>query len=212
MGVFDIFKKKSATTQITMYGYENGRRVKLNESAIDEDPEYTKWYISAYPIIQKEIKPIEDAIVQCAVQAKNSRLVDERISALKGVVKHYYLLRDKCASLGSGYKKYFLKMWEHCSKNNDFYVTKFEKELQELQENYQELKQKELIHSRESKNLDHRVFSVLAKSPGILQTDVYKCFCPEVKDDIQTILYFWERDGKIRREKSGRTYKIYLKK
>lgn len=50
--------------------------------------------------------------------------------------------------------------------------------------------------------------AVLKSSADILQTDIYKQFHPIVKSDIQSILYFMEKDGKIHREKSGRTYII----
>lgn len=43
---------------------------------------------------------------------------------------------------------------------------------------------------------------------GILQSDVYKHFNPIAKLEIQSLLYEWGETGKIKKEKSGRSYKI----
>lgn len=62
----------------------------------------------------------------------------------------------------------------------------------------------EEIREKEGKDLSKRLIE-----SGILQSDIYKQFHEVMRDEISSKLYFWNKSGKIRREKSGRTYKIY---
>ena len=146
-----------------------------------------------------------------AVSLREKRPIDERIVILTSLIDTYYTLGKKCRQLGSDYAEHFKKNWEHChnSKNPDFsYVERFEKELADLRANYDSIKSKEAAYATESVNLKQRVIDVVKNSPGILQKDIYKQFDPTVKSDIQEILYFLDKEGKIHRLKNGNSYSI----
>lgn len=70
-----------------------------------------------------------------------------------------------------------------------------------MQKEY-ELKQKLLS------TLPSDLMDFLNDNNGILQSDVYKHFNPIAKLEIQSLLYEWGETGKIKKEKSGRSYKI----
>lgn len=52
----------------------------------------------------------------------------------------------------------------------------------------------------------------LVENPGVIQSDLYKQLTQYDKGEISNALYWWEKDGKIRREKSGRSYALYNEK
>lgn len=165
-----------------------------------------------YETVQHEIKPIENLIVQCRVSAINSKRVEDKIRYLAGCVKAYENLREKCISLGNEYEKYFNDMWEHChnSINPDFsYIDPVKTELKDLQLNYGELVIKQSRYDHESINLKSRVFELVKDNPGIKQTEIYKRFDSLVKNDVQSMLYFMEKDGIIKREKQENSYKVF---
>ena len=50
----------------------------------------------------------------------------------------------------------------------------------------------------------------IIKNPGVVQSELYKQLPQYDKNEISNVLYWWEKDGKIRREKSGRSYALYV--
>lgn len=207
MALFHFKKKKQPKVSVEMYGYENGKRVELKEEKNPDPPKP----MSYFQTIEREIKPLENAMVGFAVASKKQQKTDDRIAILKALVEAYDSLEAKCRSLGPDYIKYFSKSWEHChnARNPDFcYIDPYKEELEQLLANRDELVALEERHEAEEAGLEGRVLAVLKENPAILQTEVYKHFDPVVKSDIQSILYFMEKDGVISRTKSGRTYEI----
>ena len=189
--------------------YDNhGREIKSNPSA-DESIKPIQYYAT----IRDEIKPLEEILVSFAVASKEQKQVDDRIEILKALVQSYYDLKSKCISLGPDYQEYFVNMWEKChnSRNPEFsYIKRFEEELGNLQSKRDTLKLEEERHQKESDGLEERVIAILRENTSILQIDIYKNFDPIVQNDIQSILYFMAKNGRITREKSGRTYLIHF--
>jgi len=209
--LFDFLKKKRTPVTVEMYAYENGRKVPIKDTGKAATGKL--FPMEYYETIEREIKPLEDRMVKYAVKSRECKKVAERKAALEGVITTFYLLKSKCANLGPEYEKYFYEMWEYVNSSkgkNKSYIKNFENELSELDANYLELHERELLHDRESANLEARVLKVLRENPQILQTDVYKHFNKIVQQDVQSILYFMERNKRIKREKSGRTYMIHF--
>ena len=50
---------------------------------------------------------------------------------------------------------------------------------------------------------------IISANPGILQSELYRKYDPVLKDSISELLYFAAKDGRIRREKSGRSYQLF---
>ena len=164
--------------------------------------------LEQYMMIEKEIRPIESYMANCAVSLNAKLLLNERIETLQKLIDAFYSLKSKCYSLGPEYQTYFSEMWEHAhnSKDADFcYVDRFECELKELLKNKDQLSAKESLYLSQANNLKSKIESVLSESHSILQTDLYKRFDPVVQNDISTILYFMAKDGTITRTKHGRT-------
>lgn len=227
MGLFDFLKKEAPTSA---YGFKSSltdkRRKKANIrlKIYDENGNEIKSTqtdgkdikpIQYYETIRNEIKPLEEIMVSFAVASKEQKQVDDRIEVLKALLQSYYDLKSKCISLGPDYQEYFINMWEKChnSRNPEFsYIDRFEKELNDLQSKRDTLKSEEELHQKESEGLEDRVIAILRENSSILQTDIYKNFDPIVQNDIQSILYFMAKNGRITREKSGRTYMIHFVK
>ena len=74
------------------------------------------------------------------------------------------------------------------------------------------LKNKEHLLKIENQRLSlhDSLIITIQSQPGILQTDVYKLFEKELKIEIADILYQWDKQKKIVREKHGSSYRIYL--
>lgn len=219
MGVFDFLKKKpekrAAKIKIEMVGYENGEKVELRQSEKKFDKEEWARQASIRLNIDLEIRPLENAMVGFATALKQKQKVDDEIVMLKSLIEYYEEIKQKCYAFGPDYIEYFTKTWAEIRAGRDDgpeYVTRYKKRLKYVQENYDKLLKQEILHEKESENLESRVLAILRKHESILQTDVYKNFDPIVKEDIKSILYFMEKNGRISREKSGRTYIIRCKK
>ncbi|MBQ8261700.1 MAG: hypothetical protein IJZ00_05395 [Lachnospiraceae bacterium] len=52
-------------------------------------------------------------------------------------------------------------------------------------------------------------FLFVLSNPGVIQSDLYKKMPQYDKNEISNTLYWWEKEGKIRREKSGRSYALF---
>jgi len=229
VGLFDFLKKEDSS-QASSYGFksilsekqrkkanirvitydENGKEIK-DDSAFDKNAKPMQYYEK----IRNEIKPIENIIVGFAVALKRPQRVDDEILLLKSLIENYKDLKTKCYALGPDYVEYFNASWEQVLKGKPegpSYVARYYTRLKYIKDNYSELKKQEAIHEKESKDLETRLVSLLKKTNGILQTDIYKQFHPAVKSDIQSILYSMEKQGRINRKKSGRTYAIYYVK
>ena len=88
---------------------------------------------------------------------------------------------------------------------------KRKKELEELEEHYDELVRQDEIKENALPTLKADLLEIIKNNNGILQTELYKMFDTSLKNDISTELYYLCKDGYIAREKSGKTYKLFVK-
>ena len=112
-------------------------------------------------------------------------------------------------------------MHMHChnSKNSDFeFVVPYEERLKYIHENYDALikdEEEKLANEAKKQNLLENIDvetdlkNIISNNPGVLQSELYKNFDPLLKDVISEILYYWAKEGKVNREKSGRSYKLF---
>lgn len=127
-------------------------------------------------------------------------------SALKSFVGYMESVQKLCRSKG----KYF-EIWCNEILLSPGYLDARKKELEEsstewlnLQREYDQ-KQKLLL------TLHDDLWDLIISNDSILQTDIYKHFDNSVKQDIQSLLYNWDKLGKISRIKTGRTYTVVKK-
>ena len=157
------------------------------------------------------IEPRDQKLFDLSIKAGNEKNIDKEIKLLKEFIDFYYEYKKECIIKGECYEKYFSDMHMHChnSQNDDFeFVEPKIERLKYLQDNYDEIIKKENL----KKNIDSQVLELIKSNPGILQTDLYKKFDALIKEDISTFIYFATKNRLIRREKSGRTYKLYSNK
>ena len=138
--------------------------------------------------------------------------VKEEYSSLKSFVLYIKDVRKLVYSMNECFVK-----WYDDIISADYLSTR-EKELKHIEENYDHLiqeenqrKEKEKLINEMSCGLDVELLSIIQKNPGILQSEVYGKYDPVLKEKISEILYFMNIDGKITREKNGRSYKLYIK-
>ena len=209
MGLFDIFKKPvKAQEQCAT------PKVSSTKTTADKDLEWLDSYEDFY-------RPHDDKLYELSSNAAHAKTIDEELDCLKILIKYYYQYKNECIAKGESAFKYFSDMHMHChnSRNPDFdFIAPSEERLKYIEENYDSLvkEQQEKFAEEEKKqsllndmDLGKTLKDIITKNPGILQSDVYKMFDPLLKDSISEWLYFSAKDGKIRREKSGRTYQLF---
>lgn len=169
--------------------------------------EYEKWQLENHEVLRS----VDDKLGELSVAAHNAKLIDDKIAAIEACILFFEEYKGDSYKRGKYYKRYFDEMWMHChnSKNPDYcFVDPLKAELNRLKENYDMLKEKECRHENCSAGLSDQLRDFLRKNNSILQREVYRNFDESVKSDIQEILYFWSKEGIIRRTKSGSTYQI----
>ena len=124
------------------------------------------------------------------------------IKYLKDGIKHY-----KEVGLYEGrYFEYYIAY--------DDNIKSFENRLKYIEENMDFLLKEERKKELENKarpTIKNELLNIITNNPGILQKDIYKEFDPLLKDFIGSTLYSMSDDKKIIREKSGNSYKLYIK-
>jgi hypothetical protein len=55
-----------------------------------------------------------------------------------------------------------------------------------------------------------KIITIIKDTPGILQSDLYKSFDSKYKESLRFIIQCFEKSQRIKREKSGRSYKLFL--
>lgn len=202
MGLFDFLMKK-----VPPIKSENKTQPESGWSSIDAYAAYHR--------------PNDDKLYELSVAAANAKSIDEEIASLRAFIAFYYQYKNECISKGASYFKYFSDMHMHChnSRNPDFdFVTPREERLEYILQNYEVLiKEEQEKSAKEAKkqellkatDLVQSIKEIITTNPGILQSELYKKYDPVLKDSISELLYFAAKDGRIRREKSGRTYQLF---
>ena len=58
--------------------------------------------------------------------------------------------------------------------------------------------------------IDTRIAALVSRTPGILQTDIYAKFPDESRKSLQAVLLQMDRDGILRREREGPSYRLFV--
>lgn len=137
------------------------------------------------------------------VDARN-KTPKELYAALKSFILYMEDVEKICKEKGECFEFWFNEIL-----TGKGYLKKRRHELEMLSANLSgsqnEYEQKQKLLS----NLDVSLLNFLQPNDGILQKDVYKHFDPLIKSELQSVLYEWDKAGKIKRVKSGNTYKIF---
>lgn len=204
MGIFDFLKKKKK---------KSGMNVSI------------KWTVSSPlppsdPIEVDEILPFEwiSQNAEFVNKIKNEynyflNLYNEsdvpirqKRANLKSLIYYIYDARKLCEQKGELFEEWFVNYL--C---DDDFLSKKLLELEYMDKHFDELQLKEKIQAAHLPTLKNDVINIIKNNNGILQTDLYKHFPPEIKQDVSEKIYFMAKEGIIQREKSERTYKLKLK-
>lgn len=128
------------------------------------------------------------------------------IQYLKDGLKHY---RQVGTNEGKYFKYYVVESEAAKSFKKDFeYMSRNIDSL--LEEERNQKKQQELVNSA-LPTIENDLVQIIKDNPGIFQKNIYKEFDPLLKELVSSTLYFMAKDNKIIREKSGNSYKLYVK-
>lgn len=136
-----------------------------------------------------------------------NRSPKELYFALKSFVKYMEDVEKLCKSKGECFE-----FWFYNVLTSTDYILKRKDELKNLEINVTELQKEYEQNKQFAVQLESQVFQVLQDNEGILQADLKKMFDEKKQRIVSDILYNLYKDGKIEKVKSGRTYKLYIKK
>lgn len=208
MKLFDFAKKLAEKGIITVPEDDNHNTFGEELDHLMEDGELP-WGWTAHK--RDFIEPIKKEFSYFLDQwlSFHGKDVRKERDALKSFIQYMKDVQKLCDSKGECFS-----YW--CSEyliGNDYLETR-QNDLKYLEEHFDELLLKETtkkdIENNFLPHLRDELIKIIKNNTGILQTDVYKMFDPEMKEYVSSELYFMTKDEVIVREKQGRTYKLKL--
>lgn len=206
MGLFDFFKKKTQTQNVPKDNCRNSFGEDMRYLTADGDLPWG-WYTANADFTGKigaEYKYFFDAWYES--RGKSPR---ETYAALKSFVLYMNDAKKLCHSMGECFEYWLGDCF------TDEYLSERTKELNCLEQNLPALEadyeKKIWFENSVLPSLEKDLLAIVKENPGVLQKDIYKMFDPMARSYIQEKLYFCEKSGSITREKSGNTYKLFVK-
>lgn len=191
MGLFDFFKpkKKETVVQVT---YKN--------------PEEERMFPSGFFYENKHfLKEIEDHFHYFQNEYISAKKQEKGIQAVRAALKSFIVYMEDveriCASKGEPFIK-----WSKLKICNEDSMESYRNDLKKIEDNLEELIAKENL----VKWLKPELLKIVQEEPGIYQPDIYKRFDASLKPEVSNQLYLLYAKGLIKREKSGRSYKLYI--
>ncbi len=133
----------------------------------------------------------------------------EKYAGLKSLLLYIEDAKKLYAKKGECFLFWFVETWAKEQEVKELYS-----ELRYIEEHYDELKKeydrKQYIERILIPELKKKAIEVVKENPGIIQTDAYGFFDPNVKPYVQEVFRALSKEGKIKREKHGRTYKLSI--
>ncbi len=196
MGLFDIFKKKTPQkaapvstsahrdlTHLTADGELPFGWIHANKEFVDQiEEEYRHFSLEWY-------------------KAQGSDDVKWQYSALKSLVMYMEDVQKLCAKKGECFAE-----WATYMVATPADLQRYKEQLAHMTEQMGNLLRREQL----LKQLKADLLFIIEAEPGVIQEKLYKRFDPELKTDISHVLYGLWTQGTIRREKSGRSYALYM--
>lgn len=140
------------------------------------------------------------------INARNKNNHLKEYSTLKSLIQYINDAKNLCEQKGDCFFKWFTD----CVAD-ETYLAKRESELKDIEESINDLLAKDKIKKELLPNLHSKLLSIIENSPGIIQTDIYKMFPKEIREDIASELYYLSSEGTIIRKSNGRTYLLFIK-
>lgn len=198
MGLFNFSKKASSNVPPLKSKMPNRSFDKLVDG--DIPPE---WYFHNRDFTE-ELNSKNRYFLNLWINSRN-KSPKEQYSGLKSFVLFLNDGKKICRSKGKCHLKYFNDYIA-----DDAYIQKRTKELETLISNFNDLEKTYNTKNRLLRDIDKQLLQYIRNNPGVLQKDLYHNFDSLIKSDISEKLYYWEKERKIKRVKSGNTYKLYI--
>lgn len=133
----------------------------------------------------------------------------KKYAALKSLLLYIEDAKKLCAQKGECFLFWFVETWakdEEVKRLSDelHYI---EEHIVELEESY---KRRQYIENILIPDIKKKAIEIIKNNPGIIQTEIYSFFEPDVKIYVQDVLRLLSKSGEIKREKYGRTYKLTI--
>lgn len=189
MGIFDLFRKKQTNsfgedlTHLTADGELPWGWISANRNFTDK--------------IEAEYRYFADRFYE-----EKKKGISAEYSALKSLVLYMEDAKKLCASKGECFAK-----WAEISVAHPETLADYKQRIAYIEENIDSLFRTE----KALKKLNAEIVEIIRSEPGVIQSDIYKRFDPSMKNHISNELYQMEAHNVIIREKSGRSYKLYIK-
>lgn len=226
MGLFNVFKKKKSSKEEILKQLDDAQdigammRVLAENKIISkpkdkyhnsfgedithltEDGELPWGWIYAnrdfIEPIEKQYKYFLNEYINAKKQEKGIRAVR---SALKSFIVYMEDVERICASKGECFVE-----WSKLSICNPAAMESYRNDLKKIEDNLDDLIEKEKLVKR----LKPELLRMIKEEPGVVQSDLYKRFDASLKPEVSNQLYLMSAKGLIKREKSGRSYKLYI--
>lgn len=147
--------------------------------------------------IDKEYRRLSEAYYSARHEG-----AQKQYATLKPLLAYMKDIKKLCIDKGECFEE-----WSKTLVANAEIMEHHEKELQYLEENMAALIQREKALT----TLKEELKQIIAAEPGVIQSTLYKRFDPILKTDISNEIYQMEVHNVIVREKSGRSYKLFMK-
>ncbi len=130
----------------------------------------------------------------------------ELYSALKSFVLYLEDAEKLCKSKGECFE-----FWYYNILTTPDYLEKRKLELQELTETLEEKQKLYIKRTVDLVDIDAKIINKLKENPNVLQSDFVKMFDVSIQKDVKEKLYYMDKEGKLQRTKSGRSYILNYK-
>jgi len=229
MGLFDLFKKKETKRPTISPDDSIGDiAVKLAQAgaiSVPKDDNHNTFGEPLDHLVDGELPWGWVAAKKAFIEPRDKKLFDLHIRACKATsvleekalneefLEAFYSYKHECEQLGECYIKYFADMFERCqnSSNPCFSMAEpREERLAYINANINTLVAAEQLKTKLLSTLESDVANLIRSNPGILQSELIKKFDPIVKGELSTLLYQWSNEGKITKEKQGRSFALTM--
>lgn len=206
MGLFDVFKKRKQVEPAPKDKFHNSLGEDMRHLTSDGDLPWG-WYTANADFtgrIETEYNYFFNAWYES--RDKSPR---ETYAALKSFVLYMNDAKKLCHDMGECFEYWLDECFtdDYLSERTDE-LNYLEQHLQMLEADYEK---KIWFENNVLPSLEKDLLAIVKENPGVLQKDIYKMFDPMARSYIQEKLYFCEKSGSIIREKSGNTYKLFVK-
>lgn len=186
--------------------FKEKRRISEDMNHLTKDGDLPWGWVAKYEAFTKNA---QDEYMRFYTDYCNNRYGDpkRKYASLKSLLLYIDDAKKKYARMGECFLFWFVETW---AKNDE--VNKLESELKYIEENFSALeskyKQEQYIENVLLPSIKRKALDIVKKNKSIIQTDVYKYFREEEKIYVRDVLRMLSIEGKIKREKCGRTYKL----